>query len=153
MVVKSMTTITGSDPGFVALREQTCAALDELDTAAKGRANIVRSCTESKNISNAERESLKDLLRCITDHRKRLRAVRRLWRSLDSCERPSAELVEATQLCMSEARELGHALDPWRTQTIDQVTRSIAVTWSRLARAADRIGDGRVRETADPLYA
>jgi hypothetical protein len=78
------------------------------------------------------------LLRCLTDQRKRLRALRRLWQSLDSYERPSAELVEATELCLSECREVALALEPWQEHSLDEVTRTTTVTWQRLADAASR---------------
>jgi hypothetical protein len=107
-----------------------------LDNAAKARASVVRSCTEMKGLSATEVDALKDLLRGITDQRKRMRAVRRLWQSLDAFERPSAELVEATNLCLSECRELASALDPWRAQTINQVHSTVTSTWARLVRAA-----------------
>lgn len=119
----------------------TCAALDKLDAAAKGRASIVRSCSELKGLSDDERESLKDLLRCITEQRKRLRALRRLWQSLDASERPSADLVEATGLCVRESSEIAAALAPWRLQTIERVAQSVSVTWTRLARTASRFSD------------
>jgi hypothetical protein len=109
-----------------------------LDNAAKARASVVRSCTEMKGLSAAEVDALKDLLRCITDQRKRMRAVRRLWQSLDAFERPSAELVEATKLCLSECRELASALDPWRAKTINQVHSAVTSTWTRLVRAASQ---------------
>lgn len=115
-----------------------CATLDQLDTAAKGRASIVRSCSELRGLSDVERETLKDLLRCITEQRKRLRALRRLWQSLDVFERPSAGLVEATELCLRESREMASALDPWRIRTIGQVAQSVSLTWIRLASVADR---------------
>jgi hypothetical protein len=121
----------------VALREETCATLDNLDTAAKGRASIVRSCTESRLLSESDRNALKDLLRCITEQRKRLRAVRRLWQSIDVFERPSASLVEATQLCLQESRELAGALEPWRAHTVSQVAGSVSGTWARLADVID----------------
>jgi hypothetical protein len=114
------------------LRSETCATLDGLDEAAKGRASIVRSCSEIKGLSEGEREILKDLLRCITEQRKRLRALRRLWQSLDVFERPSAGLVEATELCLQESREMAAALDPWRTRTIGQVSQTVSITWGRL---------------------
>lgn len=156
--MRSTTTITAPAHGqvrmcddegggnVVAIRDDTCSTLEELDTAAKGRASIVRSCTELRDISEAERESLKDLLRCITEHRKRLRAVRRLWKSLDAFERPSTELVEATQLCLREAREMAEALEPWRIHTIDQIAASVVATWARLAHAAERVGNELSRE-------
>jgi hypothetical protein len=136
----------------VALREKTCATLDNLDTAAKGRASIVRSCTESRLLSESDRNALKDLLRCITEQRKRLRAVRRLWQSIDVFERPSASLVEATQLCLQESRELAGALEPWRAHTVSQVAGSVSGTWARLADVIDHflpadLSTSRVRGT------
>jgi hypothetical protein len=107
-----------------------------LDSAAKARASIVRSCTEAEGLSALEVEALKDLLRSITDQRKRMRAVRRLWQSLDVFERPSAELVEATNLCFSECRALAGALDPLRARTISQVHSTVSLTWARLLRTA-----------------
>lgn len=118
------------------LRDDTYAMLLALDEAAKARASIVRSCTEMKGLSAAEVEALKDLLRCITDQRKRMRAVRRLWQSIDAFERPSAELVEATNLCFTECRELAAALDPLRAKTISQMHSTVNVTWARLLRVA-----------------
>ena len=118
------------------LRDDTCAMLLALDSAAKARASIVRSCTEAEGLSALEVEALKDLLRSITDQRKRMRAVRRLWQSLDVFERPSAELVEATNLCFSECRELACALDPLRARTISQVHSTVSLTWGRLLRTA-----------------
>jgi hypothetical protein len=120
---------------------ETCAALDKLDAAAKGRASIVRSCSEAKGLPDDERESLKDLLRCITEQRKRLRALRRLWQSLDASERPSADLVETTALCVRESSEIAAALAPWRLHTIERVSESVSVTWTRLARTASRFSD------------
>jgi hypothetical protein len=120
------------------LRDDTCEMLLALDSAAKARASIVRSCTEAEDLSALEAEALKDLLRSITDQRKRMRAVRRLWQSLDAFERPSAELVEATNLCFSECRELASALDPLRARTISQVHSTVSLTWSRLLRTAAR---------------
>jgi hypothetical protein len=118
------------------LRDDTCAMLLALDDAAKARASIVRSCTETEDLSAMEVEALKDLLRSITDQRKRMRAVRRLWQSLDVFERPSAELVEATNLCFSECHELACALAPLRARTISQVQSTITLTWGRLLRTA-----------------
>lgn len=118
------------------LRDDTCATLLALDNAAKARASIVRSCAEAANLSPAEAEALKDLLRSITDQRKRMRAVRRLWQSLDTFERPTSGLVEATNLCLAEYRELACALDPLRAQTISQVQQTVTLTWDRLLRAA-----------------
>lgn len=119
-----------------ALRDQTCAIIDDLDHAAKGRASIVRSCTELSTISDADRESLKELLRCITEQRKRLRAIRRLWQSIDAFERPSAGLVESTRLCLQESREIASAIEPWRAQTISKVRGSVPATWARLTQVA-----------------
>lgn len=119
------------------LRDETCATLDSLDAAAKGRASIVRSCTEIRSLTPDDREALKDLLRCITEQRKRLRAVRRVWQSIDIFERPSTGLVEATQLCIRESRELAAALDPWRVQTVNTVSASVSKTWLRLASVVD----------------
>jgi CheY-like chemotaxis protein len=51
-------------------------------------------------------------------YRKRLRALRRLWQSLDAFERPSASLAEAIELCIRESNEVTAALDPWRLRTI-----------------------------------
>ena len=45
-------------------------------------------------------------------------ALRRLWQSLDASERPSASLVEATELCIRESNEVAAALDPWRLRTM-----------------------------------
>lgn len=126
----------GNDGELAKLRDDTCAMLHELDETAKARASVVRACSEMRSLSAAEVEALKDLLRCITDQRKRMRAVRRLWQSLDAFERPSAELVEATDLCFTECRELATALDPLRTQTIRQVHSGVAMTWTRLLKAA-----------------
>lgn len=131
----------GDDDGHAAddlarLRDDTCGMLFALDDAAKARASIVRSCTETEGLSAMEVEALKDLLRSITDQRKRMRAVRRLWQSLDAFERPSAELVEATNLCFSECRELACALDPLRARTISQVHSTVSLTWARLLRTA-----------------
>jgi hypothetical protein len=120
------------------LCDDTCGMLLTLDNAAKARASIVRSCTEADGLSALEIEALKDLLRSITDQRKRMRAVRRLWQSLDAFERPSAELVEATNLCISECRELACALDPLRAATISQVHTTVSLTWGRLLRTAAR---------------
>jgi hypothetical protein len=120
------------------LRAETCATLDGLDAAAKGRASIVRSCTEIKSLSDGERDALKDLLRCITEQRKRLRALRRLWQSLDAFERPSADLVEVTELCVRENAEIATALDPWRVHTLGHVAQSVSATWLRLALIAPR---------------
>jgi hypothetical protein len=120
------------------LRAETCAILDGLDAAAKGRANIVRSCTEIRNLSDDDRDALKDLLRCITEQRKRLRALRRLWQSLDGFERPTADLVEVTELCVRENAEIATALDPWRLRTLGHVAQSVSATWLRLARIAPR---------------
>ncbi|MEW2547871.1 hypothetical protein AB0910_19210 [Streptomyces sp. NPDC047002] len=129
-------------PGTLsALRTDAYAALHDLDAAAKGRASIVRSCSEMEGLSESDRESLKYLLRSLTEQRKRLRALRRLWQSLDDFERPSADLVEATQLCMRESSELASALDPWRLRTIGQVARSVSTTWTLLAGAADKFRD------------
>jgi DNA repair ATPase RecN len=65
-----------------------------------------------------------------------MRAVRRLWQSIDAFERPSAELVEATNLCFAECRELASALDPLRAQTISQMHTTVNLTWTRLLRVA-----------------
>ena len=124
------------DGGLARLRDDTCAMIASLDDAAKARASIVRSCTEADGLSGIEVEALKDLLRSITDQRKRMRAVRRLWQSLDAFERPSAELVEATNLCFAECRELACALDPLRDRTISQVHQTVSLTWDRLLRTA-----------------
>jgi hypothetical protein len=118
------------------LRAETCAILDGLDEAAKGRASIVRSCSESRSLFDVDREALKDLLRCITEQRKRLRALRRLWQSLDVFERPSAGLVDATELCLRESHEMAAALEPWRVRTIGQVSQTVSTTWARLVAAA-----------------
>jgi hypothetical protein len=134
----SLDEVTDDPRPLAELRAETCATLTALDAAAKARASIVRSCTEASGLPVAELAGLKDLLRCITDQRKRLRAVRRLWQSLDSYERPSAELVEATALCISECREVALALEPWREHSLDQVTRNVSLTWQRLADAASR---------------
>lgn len=120
------------------LRDDTCATLFALDNAAKARASIVRSCSEMKGLSAAEVAALKDLLRCITDQRKRMRAIRRLWQSIDLFERPSAELVEATNLCFTECRELASALDPLRAETISQMHITVSVTWTRLLKVASQ---------------
>jgi hypothetical protein len=128
------------DPDPLAeLRADTCATLGSLDTAAKARASIVRSCSEVKGLSTDELDALRDLLRRITEQRKRLRAVRRLWQSLEGLERPSTELVMATELCLSECHEVAAALEPWREQSLKQVTRTVTVTWERLAGAARRL--------------
>jgi hypothetical protein len=120
------------------LRADTCATLGTLDAAAKARASIVRSCSEVKDMSADEIDALRDLLRRITEQRKRLRAVRRLWQSLEGPERPSTELVKATERCLSECHEVAVALEPWREQSLKQVTRTVTVTWERLAGAARR---------------
>jgi hypothetical protein len=125
-------------PTMTRLSAETCATLDGLDAAAKGRASIVRSCSELRGLSDAERDTLKDLLRCITEQRKRLRALRRLWQSLDVFERPSTGLVEATELCLRENREMASVLEPWRKRTIAQMALSVSATWARLADVADQ---------------
>jgi hypothetical protein len=122
--------------GLARLRDDTCGMLLALDNAAKARASIVRSCAETEGLPARELEALKDLLRSITDQRKRMRTVRRLWQSLSAFERPSAELIEATDLCFSECRELALALDPLRAATISQVQATLSVTWRRLLRTA-----------------
>ena len=127
---------TSQPSSFTRLRDDTCETLSALDAAAKARASIIRSCTEMRGLSAAESEALKDLLRSITDQRKRMRAVRRVWQSLDGFERPSAELVAATDLCIAECREFAAALDPWRARSISQVHAGLAHTWSRLQRSA-----------------
>jgi hypothetical protein len=137
---------TASDDGLSEgalsrLREDTCAMLLALDNAAKARASIVRSCAETQGLSALEVDALRDLLRSITDQRKRMRAVRRLWQSLDAFERPTSELVEATNLCLAECRELACALDPLRAQTISQVHQTVGLTWDRLLRAAAQFTD------------
>ncbi|CAN5241620.1 hypothetical protein BH09ACT8_BH09ACT8_22820 [soil metagenome] len=118
------------------LRADTCAMLSGLDEAAKGRASIVRSCSDAHGLSSTDREALKDLLRCITEQRKRLRALRRLWQSLDAFERPSGDLVDATALCLHESRAMAAALEPWRAQTIVQMSQTVATTWARLIAVA-----------------
>lgn len=122
-------------------RADLCAALEATDAAAKARASVVRSCAEVKGLSEAELESLRDLLRCITEQRKRLRALRRLWQSLDAYERPSAELVDATTLCLAECQEVASAIEPLREYTIDQVASTVLLTWTRLMNAASRFTD------------
>lgn len=126
-------------PGSLArLRDETCETLYALDTAAKARASVVRSCTELHGLSAAEAEALKDLLRSITDQRKRMRAVRRVWQSLDVVERPSAELVAATDLYIAECRELTAVLEPWRARSISQLHADFDSTWGRLLRTASQ---------------
>ncbi|HEY1704196.1 MAG TPA: hypothetical protein VGG75_31260 [Trebonia sp.] len=128
-----------SPPGSLArLRDETCETLYALDAAAKVRASVVRSCTELRGLSAAEIEALKDLLRSITDQRKRMRAVRRVWQSLDAFERPSAELVTATDLCIAECRELTAVLEPWRARSISQLHADFDSTWARLLRTASQ---------------
>jgi hypothetical protein len=139
-----------ADRGIDALRAETRAVLDGLDAAAKGRASIVRSCSEIKGLDCTERDGLKDLLRCITEQRKRLRALRRLWQSLDVFERPSAGLVEATELCIRESGEIASALDPWRLHTIGQVAVSVSATWTHLARAASQFSKDVEPAAANP---
>ena len=53
------------------LRDDACATLTALDAAAKARASIVRSCAELNGLPSDVLAGLKDLLRCITDQRKR----------------------------------------------------------------------------------
>lgn len=125
------------DP-FAKLRIDTFATLSTLDAAAKARASIVRSCSEETGLSADKLEALQDLLRLITEQRKQLRAVRRMWQSLGDYERPSAALVEATGACLSDGHELAAALDPWRVRSLEQLTRTVPVTWERLAGAARR---------------
>jgi hypothetical protein len=120
----------------IVLRDETCAVLDQLDAAAKGRASIVRSCGEMAGLDEDERATLADLLRCITEQRKRIRAVRRLWQSLDSFERPAAELVEATKFCIRESQVMAEVMDPWRKHSLGQTRISLAATWDRLASGA-----------------
>jgi hypothetical protein len=129
----------GGHPDALAeLRADTCSTIATLDATAKARASIVRSCSEAKGLSADDLEALKDLLRRITQQRKRLRAVRRLWHSLGDYERPSTELVEATEQCLSECHDVAVALDPWREQSLHQVTRTVTITWERLAGVARR---------------
>lgn len=130
-----MSTTTASHD-LVRLRADALAALAATDAAGKARESIIRSCSQIAGLPAADLESLRTLLRCVTDQRKRLRALRRVWLSLDELERPSAELAEATGLCLRECRELAAALEPWRQQTIDQVTRTVLMTWTRLASSA-----------------
>jgi hypothetical protein len=130
--------VTDESRPLAEIRADRCATLSALDATAKARASIVRSCSELNGLPVDELDGLKDLLRCITDQRKRLRALRRLWQSLDSYERPSAELVEATELCLSECHEVALALEPWQEHSLDEVTRTATVTWQRLADAAGR---------------
>lgn len=118
------------------LRATTCAMLDGLDEAAKGRASVVRSSAEIKDLPEGERQALKELLRSITEQRKRLRTLRRLWQSLDGFERPSTDLVDATELELRESREMARALDPWRTRSTAQLSQTLATTWDRLAVSA-----------------
>lgn len=132
------------------LRADTCATLNALDAAAKARASIVRSSAELSGLPDAELAGLKDLLRCITDQRKRLRALRRLWQSLDDYERPSNELVEATELCLSESREVAAALEPWREYSLEHVMGTVTVTWQRLAGAASRFTASAAKPPALP---
>lgn len=124
------------DTPICTLRAESCATLMDLDTAAKGRASIVRSCSESQGLSLLEREALKDLLRFITEQRKRLRATRRVWQSLDAFERPSAELVAATELCIRESQQVALALEPLRMHTVTRVSERVTATWAQLMMVA-----------------
>jgi hypothetical protein len=132
------TTTATTGPSITALRTQTCAMLENLDQAAKGRASLIRSCADLAGLSTSEQEVLRDLLRCITEQRKRLRALKRLWQGLDDYERPPAELVDTTQLCLRENRAMTAVLDPWRAASVGHVRATVVDTWGRLAAVANQ---------------
>jgi len=112
-----------------------CDLLNGLDEAAKARASLVRSCKETV-AGPEEHESLAELLRAITDQRRRIRAVRRVWSGLAAFEPPPHRLAETTESCVEECRRMGEVLDGWRHRTVDEVRRSMDETWRRLASAA-----------------
>lgn len=111
--------------------------LTQLQTRSKARANFIRHLSEREDISTDSKLSLRALLESEVQHRRSLRNVTRLWRTLGTEEQPSSSLLELTSSLLRENDTLGTALEPWRNSSLlDEQTR-ISEMWRSLSKSAD----------------
>lgn len=118
------------------VRAETVDVLADLNEAVKAQQAFLNSCADALWASADQRRAIRWLLAALIDHRRRIRAVLRLWRTLSASDPVERALVAETTELLDENRRFAPYVDAWRAVATGQLRSERQVFWHQMAELA-----------------
>ncbi|KPH20752.1 hypothetical protein AN948_05165 [Rhodococcus sp. ADH] len=101
-----------------ATRDGVVKALCALNDTTKRQQSLLNSCSDAEWLGEDERRAVRSLLDALIEHRRRVRVMIRLWRSLCLDDVLEEGLVRETSQIIDENRYFVPHVDKWRNAVI-----------------------------------
>lgn len=117
-------------------RQSIIDGLSYLENLTKAQASFIRHCLDAEELSTDSRQSLRNLLDSMVEHRRRLRNCKRAWMTLGTSEPQTPGLESHTATLLRENDTLITALEPWRKLSLLGEQSALQEMWRRLSTSA-----------------
>lgn len=134
--------MTVSQAPAAQMRIEAIRVLHELNESTKAQQAFLNSCGDATWISDDERRAIRWLLSALVEHRRRVRIIARMWRTLNPDESAGSELVSDTAELLDESRYFAPFIDQWRSVVIGQTRLERKRFWRSMIELAElNLGD------------
>jgi hypothetical protein len=125
--------------------------LQQLNDWIKVQQAFLNSCGDADWISPDERRVIRTLLVALIDHRRRVRATTRMWRTLQPDEHTPRELVAETVELIDENRRFVPFIAQWRAVMVARTRVERKQLWRSMLELAESNLETTVDVTVDDL--
>lgn len=118
-------------------REEVVRRLDELNDTTKAKQAFLNSCSDATWITDEQRCEIRWLLDALIEHRRRVRTMTRIWRSMSPQENVSHSLVGETSSLIDESDYFSPFIDKWRSVVVGRTSCDRQAFWRSMRELAE----------------
>ena len=120
-----------------ALRAQIIGSLDDISESAKSQQALLNSCSDATWITDEERGAVRWLLSALIEHRRRVRVIARLWRTLGPDEPVGGALAAETAELIDENAHFRPFIEQWRSVVTERTRLERQAFWRQMIELAE----------------